>query len=283
MKTIPIALAAHYEQPATTIACFLNIERSDDEVFGFTEVDVATTVAGDVYEPGLDVSELSISAGAEVDNLQISAVPDGPDDPALIDLLAGRWDGARFTLFECNWKAPADGVNVLRRGWIGNVSETRGGYSIELRGLKQAWQQAVGAVTSKTCRARLGDEACTVDLAPWTHDYEVTSVASRHVFTCTDADEADDYYGEGTATGVTGANAGFSQKVKTFAGGVFSLSLPMPFVITSGDTFRVVAGCRKRLLEDCRDKFDNVLNFQGEPHVPGADLLTADPDIGGEE
>lgn len=283
MKTLPSGLAAHLAEPSTTVACFLKIVRTDGQVFGFTETDDTITIDGQDYEPGLAVSDLATSSGAEVDNLQISAVPDSPTDPLLVDLLAGKWDGAEFTIFECNWQAPADGINILRRGWVGNVDTSRGGYSIELRGLKQAWQQAVGAVTSKSCRARLGDEKCTVDLAPFTHEYATTAVASRHAFTCSDATEDDDYYGEGIATGLTGENAGYSQKIKSFSAGVFTLSLPMPFHVGVGDTFSFVAGCRKRLLEDCKAKFDNVLNFQGEPHVPGADLLMADPDIGGGE
>jgi uncharacterized phage protein (TIGR02218 family) len=54
---------------------------------------------------------------------------------------------------------------------------------------------------------------------------------------------------------------------------VFTLSLPMLSAISAGHTFSVIAGCQKRL-EDCRDKFSNVLNFQGEPHLPGIDQLT---------
>ena len=56
-----------------------------------------------------------------------------------------------------------------------------------------------------------------------------------------------------------------------------TLVLAMPAAVQVGDTFSIVAGCRKRL-EDCRDKFDNVLNFRGEPHRPGVDALTAAPE-----
>ena len=37
------------------------------------------------------------------------------------------------------------------------------------------------------------------------------------------------------------------------------------------------AGCDKRL-DTCSDRFANVLNFRGEPYVPGADLLLSYPD-----
>ena len=53
----------------------------------------------------------------------------------------------------------------------------------------------------------------------------------------------------------------------------------IPFVwdVQIGDTYEVIAGCTKRRSEDCRDKFDNVPNFQGEPDRPGVDQLTASP------
>ena len=86
------------------------------------------------------------------------------------------------------------------------------------------------------------------------------------------------WFAEGILTFTSGANAGLSQKVKSYdALGNFVLSLPMYSNLTVGDAFSVVAGCRKRLAEDCFAKFDNVLNFQGEPHLPGIDNLTAPP------
>ena len=46
----------------------------------------------------------------------------------------------------------------------------------------------------------------------------------------------------------------------------------MVATIQIGDTFTVVAGCVKTL-DACITKFDNVLNFQGEPHRPLQDAL----------
>jgi hypothetical protein len=47
-----------------------------------------------------------------------------------------------------------------------------------------------------------------------------------------------------------------------------------------GDRFRTSPGCHKRVIEDCRDKFQipdsllfangNAKNFRGEPFVPGS-------------
>lgn len=55
---------------------------------------------------------------------------------------------------------------------------------------------------------------------------------------------------------------------------LISLFLPMPFVVEDGDTFGIAVGCDKRLAT-CIDKFDNVINFRGEPFVPGQDAFIA--------
>jgi hypothetical protein len=44
-----------------------------------------------------------------------------------------------------------------------------------------------------------------------------------------------------------------------------------------GDTYEAIAGCRKRFEEDCQTKWNNELNFGGEPHRRGVNVLTAAP------
>jgi uncharacterized phage protein (TIGR02218 family) len=49
--------------------------------------------------------------------------------------------------------------------------------------------------------------------------------------------------------------------------------------IEVGDDFSVVAGCDERL-ETCRDRFANVVNFRGFPHIPGQDTVIRYPNRG---
>lgn len=81
--------------------------------------------------------------------------------------------------------------------------------------------------------------------------------------------EADDLFSGGLLTWLTGLNAGAQMEVKSYvnANGKFSLVLPMWFDLAVSDTFSVQLGCFKRLPEDCKAKFNNTYNFQGEPYV----------------
>ena len=292
MKIIPVGLLASYASGSAVCACLV-VTRQDGVVERFTSTDHNVTVAGvgapydGTYQAatGLDVSNLVVQSGLAVDNMELTVLPDETSYPQ-VDILAGRWNNAAFRLFECDHINPSLGINLLKRGTTGEADTLRSSNRFEFRGLKQALQQQLGEVTSKTCRYRLGSTAkphglCMVDLAPWTNTYAITAVASRHQFTCSAATEVDDYYGEGIAHAMDGENAGYEQKVKSFAAGVVVLALEMPFDLNVGDTVRLTAGCRKRLTEDCKTKFSNVLNFGGEPHMTGPDLLTADPQVGG--
>ena len=284
MKTIPAPLLAHYALPATSLAYGLKLTRTDATVYGFTSSDVATNQTGDgvLYRsaPGLDVSSLVSSAGFAVDNAEITVLT---DDTLITrpDVLAGRWDGAAFVLFEYNARAPAQGMNVLKTGRLGNLQPRRGAYVAELRGLRQALQIGASTVTQPNCRNRLGDARCGVPLGPITHAGTVTAVTGNAVFTDSALAQPADYFGAGDLTWVTGLNAGLSVKVSAFASGQFTLARPMALEVQVGDTFTAVRGCRRRLEEDCVAVYANVLNFWGEAHLPGRDRVTAVVDEAG--
>lgn len=281
MKTFDAGLAAHYALATTTLARCIEITRADGAVYRYTDAQRDLTVGADTYlaGPGLVVGDIASAAGLAVDNLELTITP---DDAAITraDILAGFWDGAAFSIFETNYLDTAGGINILRTGTFGEIRLERSRFVVELRGLAQALQQPVGDVTSKTCRYRLGDDRCTVDLAPFTHTGTVTSVTSAQVFTASALGQAADYYVEGTITFTSGLNDGITRKVRAFSSGKqFTTSLPFPYAVAVSDTFSAVAGCQKRHAEDCETKFSNILNFGGEPHIPGIDALTAPPEV----
>jgi uncharacterized phage protein (TIGR02218 family) len=61
-------------------------------------------------------------------------------------------------------------------------------------------------------------------------------------------------------------------EVKEFSSKQVVLALPMGKSIQVGDGFKIIAGCDKTH-ETCQAKFNNILNFRGEPYVPGVDAL----------
>lgn len=276
MKTLPVNLAEHVALGTTTLSHLLKITRTDGQVFAFTSADSDVVVSGVLYRsaPGLDISSIAITAGLAVDNLELTTLDDGSTFTHA-DVLVGVWRNAAFQIARYNRSSPGDGVEPIMYGTLGDAKLHLGHIVVELRGLQQYLQQPIGSVTSRTCRARLGDSLCTKALGPLVYSATVTSVTNNQVFAAIALTQAADYFGEGILTWTSGPKAGLSQKVKAHAvGGVLTLALPMLLSVVVGDTFSIVAGCRKRLTEDCVVKFSNAINFQGEPHLPGVDAVT---------
>lgn len=274
MKARSNDLAAHQAEPVTTLAWCWKVTRRDGLTFGFTSIDFPLLIGGVTYEASTGVTPGSIEDKADlsVPNLQVAGLLDAVSITEE-DLRAGLWDLATVEIFEVNYSDLGMGIMALRSGSLGQCSAGRTGFRAELRGLAQKLQQPLGRVFTAGCQALLGDAECKVDLVPLTHSATVTAATSGRQFTAASLLQADDYFGGGLVRWTSGANEGVNMEVLSFGAGEFVLVLPLPHVIEVGDAFEVVAGCRKRKAEDCRDKYSNVVNFRGHPHVPGNDKV----------
>ena len=77
-----------------------------------------------------------------------------------------------------------------------------------------------------------------------------------------------------TFTGPSGClNIGLSMEVRSYVPGQITLQLPMPYQVQVGDTYSMTVGCDKSLTT-CHDRFGNVVNFRGEPYLPGIDKVS---------
>ncbi len=118
----------------------------------------------------------------------------------------------------------------------------------------------------------------------WSRTATVTAVTDRLNFTVTfdeaDVRETDNWFLGGLITWTSGNNDGRKIEIKGFVAATddVQMYLPQPFDVEVGDTLTLAPGCFKRIQEDCIDKFDNVINFRGEPYVPGQDNVLSYPD-----
>lgn len=287
-KTFTPVLTAAYLLGTRKLSHAILIERSDGQSFAFTSAQTPALINGVKYESsGLQLTDVVTTLDMSVGNLELSTIDDGSVF-SRAEIFGKLWDNARFQIFEYSRLDPDGGKNAIVSGTFGEIALPRGMIVVELRDLMQYLQQPIGEVSSKNCRNRLGDERCGVDLGPFTETGTLTSVSSNQVFRDSARTEDEDWFGEGIFTFTSGNCAGFSQKVKTYnVDGTFTISLPMFSAVEVGDTYEVVAGCRKRHdrtlanpagVSDCMDKFNNVLNLRAEPHRPGIDEITSEPE-----
>jgi len=271
------------------VATALKITRKvDAAVYAFTTHDVDDPIDGVTYSanPGLAVTDLVIAATAAVGNLDLTTLHDGTVFKTE-EILGGAWDNADFILFRYDYTNLTGGIDTLLTGTLGESEIRINTVVCELRDLRQYLQQMVGSLSSKNCRYRLGSTdknnggLCVLDItvAPWSMPFTVTSVTSNQVFRDSARAEAVDYFGNGGIHWLTGPNAVMpNAHIKIYAAdGTFTLTKAMQYDIAIGHTGTAIAGCRKRHADDCITKFDNVLNFGGEPHRRGLNATLRSP------
>lgn len=287
MKTTNSLLKAHLGQETTTLAYLIRIARRDGTVMGFTTHDTDLVYSGLTYKAQNSFTASSIESHSDLSTDNLSAVGIlSSADISETDLLLGKYDHAAVDVYLCNWSDMTQGVMQIRKGWFGEVTTAKGKYSVEIKGLHDKLQRTVGSYFTAECRHDLGDALCQVNLASTVIAGTVDEVVSpTQIYDYSNSSllaMGNDYYNYGKLTWTSGNNIGLSMEVKGFIvdGGWLtniSIWMPMPHTILVNDNFTLTAGCDKRFAT-CKNKFNNITNFGGFPHMPGIDQILLYPD-----
>ncbi len=265
-------MPAWLDPDLTTMAFCWRLARTDGVSLGFTSHDRDLWRDGLLYRatPGMVPSAVELTSSLEPDSVDLSGVLTS-DAISAQDLSAGRWDGAALKLFMIDWTHPENEAVPLVRGTLGTVQMEGDSFKVELLGPSAALDAPVIEATSPGCRARLGDKRCRVDMAGRSAQAAVASAAGLIVSLNTALTPGDFAYGRLRWT--EGANAGLAVALAANTAMTVTLAEPMAERISAGDRAELTQGCDRRF-STCRDRFANTLNFRGEPHLPGNDLLT---------
>lgn len=276
-------LIEHAKLGVTSICNAWAITRTDGVTFGFTDHDMPLSFEQIDFRPesGMSAAALAQTTGLSVDNteamgaLSHSAIRED-------DIEAGRFDAAEVRAWRVNW-ADVSVRKLVFRGTIGEIRRVAGAFHAELRGLTEMLNRPQGRIYQKPCTAVLGDAQCRFDTAQ--SDFRVDLPLETHVsarqFTLSGAAQFDrEWFRRGRLDVLSGAGAGLWGVIKDDQPDgdqrVITLWEPIRAQLQPGDMLRLTAGCDKRA-ETCRHKFQNLVNFQGFPDLPGEDWVLAYP------
>ncbi|MVO14738.1 DUF2163 domain-containing protein [Parasedimentitalea huanghaiensis] len=280
---VSAAFQAHVEQGLTTLCRAWLVTRADGVTYGFTDHDQNLAFEGYSFQAGTGLTALALqqATGLSVDNTEAIG---GLSDAAIreTDIEAGRFDGAEVRCWMVNW-ADVTTRWLMFRGSMGQLRRAGGAFHAELRGLSEALNRPLGRVYQKPCTAVLGDETCrfALDTPGYTEQLPVEQVERQQEFRWQDlAGFEPGWFARGQLEVLSGAAQGLGGVIKqdrstgTFR--VIELWQPLRAEIAAGDMVQLVAGCDKRM-QSCRLKFNNLVNFQGFPDIPGEDWVMSVP------
>ena len=255
------------------------IERTDAEVFRFTDHNEPITFEGETYSPAFSPVATAKQKGDGIDRTMNVEVRGCIESTALTDddLRAGKFRGAKITEIVVDWKYPWSGLFQKHVYWIRETTADAESWSAQCEGLIGRLQSKVGQVLNRTCRHRLGDAQCQFNVVAVEEFVPVDGVTNRFTFNATLA-QSGTYYDGGKLVWDSGSNAGVVSDVKSYDATTQELVLQIsaPFDILAGDTFTVQPGCDGNL-STCRTKFNNVINFGGFPNLVSVDRQFATP------
>ena len=202
----------------------------------------------------------------------IDAGTTGATEPEWDDTPGAETEDGTCTWLCCDllevdpWQAETEvALGEVRRGTAYDYRQYVCIVAGETGATEPEWDDTPGAETTD-------GEVTWLCLAAWHKEAAVTGVTDRREFEAVSLADADDAFNYGVLLWLSGANAGYEMEVKEWvlASHTMTLFEKMPFVIAIDDTFAVTMGCDRRLAT-CKARYDNVVNFRGEPYLPGTD------------
>lgn len=277
------AFIDHVQSGLTTLArCWL-LRRKDGWVRGFTDHDEDVVFGGVTFcaDTGLTAHAIMQTTGLAIDNTEaLGALSDASVTEA--DIRAGRFDGAEIEAWLVNWANPDERL-LQFRGALGEITRSGGAFRAELLGLTETLNRPQGRVYQSACSAVLGDGRCRFDLDQpgFSAELDVVAVEDDVRFTVDGATgQPERWFEKGRFKVLDGPAAGLVGVIKNDrvgpGGRMVELWQAIRATVRVGDRVRIEAGCDKRH-QTCRDRFDNIVNFRGFPHIPGEDRLLSVP------
>lgn len=274
MNLIPPSMQAQLVTGVTTLSWCWELRLVRGDVMRGCDHDRAIVMGGHSFAPcgGFihDVIEAAQGLGAGRGRLKGSL---GALGFTLGEIRAGILDGAELRLWRVDWQAPVNAY-LAYAGDVGEVRIADEAVELELRAFSARLQQEIGSTLTRRCRAELGDHACRVDMAGYRTGAIVSAVDGATLQLAVDPGDAEKVFVHGSLEVDGGVFAGWKARISAHDGAQVTLARIPPDI--TGSSVVLTEGCDKTWTS-CGEKFANRLNFQGFPHMPGTDWLTAGP------
>ena len=260
-----------FTQPLETVATWWRVLRADGVTLGFTTHDADLWFDGVLHSaaPGMTPAAIKRSASFDADSAEVEGAI-SHDAITAWDLVTGRYDGAEVIMGLVDWETLEH--QPIYNGTIGSVSQQDIGFSAELQSRKVDLLIDPVPNTSPNCRADFCGKGCGLSVALFTHEAVLVSQdMPNNAVTVSCTVPAANLVG-GVLRWLDGPYGGIGMVIIGLENGALVLDSPVDVALAAGLRMIVTEGC-DHTLGTCAGRFANAVNFQGEPYLPGNDLV----------
>lgn len=275
MRHLPAALEAELEGRAYGICRLIEIRRKSGVITRLAEHQADIVIEGTTYTKarGFRVSSMPFMLNATSTNVtfEVVAIDGGSVDPD--ELRDGLYDSASIIISACSHLLPANGLVELFRGQFADVNFSDVGLAhIRVEGLLSKAKKLIVEHYSPMCRTFFGDARCKVPLAPLTAAGTVTSISGYTIgISGAAAGAASGHWRLGLIIPTSGHGVGDAFEIREWFPPAIKTYLPAVGKIAAGDTVNLIPGCDFTRGDKGCGRWNNIINYRGEPYVPGAD------------
>jgi len=275
MKDFSPAMLEALADPLIVMGTHTVVTRRDGVALRFVDLDEPSVIDGHHHSPtgSPERTAIRLSAGVGSDTTELRGILN-LDTLSRADLLAGLFDYADLNVFLAFIGRPDLPVIPMVRGKFGEMEVDLGQYKIQVNSLTHAFSHNIGVSTSPTCRRVLGDSRCRVNLEKYRLHGTITSVIDARTFEISALNNKADLYQGGEFMVTGGAASGQACEIRGGSGSRITLYVPLTSTPAAGDAVRLTRGC-DGTRGTCKGVYDNLINFDGEPDLPGTDVMLA--------
>lgn len=276
MKPVSTDFDDLLQEGVTTLCKLLRLTPQGRDTLYLTDHDRDIVYGGNTYVAAHSfiLSSLDNALGTASLNFEIDLLLG--DVITRNDVERGIYAEASIEIDAIFWDHIAAGVMPLATGLVSDGTlPTKNKATLSCSGFVAKSTHPLTEQYSINCRADFCDERCGLDIADFTHGpYTVTSVTGSLTIAATMAGITAGLLNLGHVQWLTGNNAGRTSDIQINTTGSIRMLIRPTLEVQVGDTFTVTEGCDKTLAT-CKNRFNNELNFRGEPFVPGQDFATS--------
>lgn len=257
------------------VATFWRLMRTDGLALAFTSHNRSLRFDGITHlaAPGMLPSAIRRTARLERDSVEVQGIL-AHETISREDLESGRFAEARVAIGIVDWESLERAT--LFQGTLGNVTAEDDGFVAELRSAKAQLEQDFVPRTSPTCRAAFCDADCRLNPAAFTRLLPVSALDPQvNAVQFAGLPSSSDYL-HGQLRWVDGPHTGIAMQVVDIDAGMLVLDRSISSALEAGHRAWLRQGC-DHTIATCAGRFANAVNFQGEPFLPGNDVLTRYP------
>lgn len=262
----------YLKKDLTTITTCWRITLSNGELISFTEHDKDITINGIEYKSDMLISSTAMESrsGLIPNNLDIElSLP--LIDPCKTD--GSDYEEASVEVELIDFANTSNIPIQIFCGYITSTTITTSSLKATIQSYSDKLNNTIGEVYSPLCRADFCDFKCKLSEDSFSFIYSITKIIDKITFFSEEAIAIENgLLNYGKIKIIEGVNLGMTFDIKENINGIIIITTPPIQDFSVGSRYKVTMGCDKKF-ETCINRFNNAINFRGEPNIPGYDEL----------